>query len=86
MWRSRRSRQHFCYDCLVPFTATPTLDLPYAVKVVTHHAEGKAHSTGAFCLALLLPKHLHSQTFTFQKRPMLVYVQVYTQQSYALTW
>lgn len=52
--RSQRSRHLYCYDCLVPFTPVPSLQLPFQLSIITHYAEAASKNTGVHA-ALLCP-------------------------------
>lgn len=56
-----RSRSLFCYDCLIPFTEVPRVDLPFHFSIITHHEEARSKNTGVQ-VAVLAPDRisLHS--------------------------
>jgi hypothetical protein len=52
--KCQKSRSLYCYDCLVAFTQTPAVQLPFQLIIVTHHAEKASKATGVHA-ALLCP-------------------------------
>lgn len=54
---STKSRSLFCYDCLVALTATPQVELPFTVSIITHREEKSAKNTGVHA-AILAAKHI----------------------------
>lgn len=58
--RSGKSRSLFCYDCLVPFTSTPSVKLPFQLHIITHSAEPPAKATGVHA-AVLCKGQVHLQ-------------------------
>lgn len=56
-----KSRALFCYDCLVPFTPTPSLQLPFQLHIVTHAAERLTKATGVHA-AVLCRGQVHLQS------------------------
>lgn len=57
---SGKSRALFCYDCLVPFTPTPSLRLPFQLHIITHTAERLTKATGVHA-AVLCRGQVHLQ-------------------------
>ncbi|WIA08679.1 hypothetical protein OEZ85_008106 [Tetradesmus obliquus] len=59
--KCHKSRFLYCYDCAVPFTAIPSLQLPFQLSIITHHAELASKNTGVMA-AILCPQQvqLHS--------------------------
>lgn len=45
---SERSRMLYCYDCMIPFTPTPRLELPLKISLITHNLELRSKNTGQF--------------------------------------
>jgi hypothetical protein len=58
--RSGKSRSLFCYDCLVPFTSIPDLQLPFQLHIITHAAERSTKATGVHA-AVLCKGKVHLQ-------------------------
>jgi hypothetical protein len=48
------------YDCAVAFTAIPSLQLPFQLSIISHHAELASKNTGVSAAALRMA--LHQQT------------------------
>lgn len=57
---SGKSRSLFCYDCQVPFTSVPSLQLPFQLHIITHAAERFTKATGVHAAVLCKGQvHLH---------------------------
>lgn len=52
--RCNKKNYLYCPDCLVPFTAVPSVSLPCSVSVLMHHLEKRKTNTG-IQLALICP-------------------------------
>jgi hypothetical protein len=65
---SGKSRALFCYDCLVPFTPTPSLQLPFQLHIVTHAAERLTKATGVHA-AVLCRGQVHLQRCVRSRPP-----------------
>eukprot|EP00882_Tetradesmus_deserticola_P017979 GHRQ01019290.1.p1 GENE.GHRQ01019290.1~~GHRQ01019290.1.p1 ORF type:complete len:122 (+),score=25.50 GHRQ01019290.1:189-554(+) len=44
--KCHKSRFLYCYDCAVAFTPIPSVQLPFQLSIITHHAELASKNTG----------------------------------------